>query len=180
MKKLSFNLLHARTFLFMLGALFFISVSASPRAEGEEAVDPDILFVNVWDNDGGCLSYPLTEYPRLEYNYGDSLILCITASEELEFPMGSVHKYTLDDTPGLPTEIGSIQGSGSKVSYSADNIYISGFEAGADISLYSVDGLLISHYNADASGNLTIPTGSLAQGIYIIKAHNVTYKISRK
>lgn len=181
MKITQFNFLHVgRTVLLMLGALFFINVSASSRAAGEESPDPDLLFVNVWDNDGGCVSYPLTEYPRFEYNYEDSVIHCITTLQDIEFPMVSIHKYTLDDTPGLPTAIGDAYGTDGRVSYSADNIYLSGFEAGADVWLYSSDGMLISHHNTDAAGSLSIPMSSLAQGVYIIKAHNVSYKISKK
>ena len=94
--------------------------------------------------------------------------------------MGGVHKYTLDDAPGTPTGINGAHVADGRVGYTADSIRLSGFEAGADVWLYSADGVLISRHSADADGNLSIPMSSLAQGVYIIKAHNLSYKISKK
>ena len=78
------------------------------------------------------------------------------------YPKGTVANETIKaDTPAL-------------MAYAADGTLFINLNGTAPVQVYSVNGTC--HYNATASGNITI--ANLPAGIYIVKAGDETMKIS--
>ena len=162
--------------LIILG-LFFTSYSV---ADAKTAEPEQMKYIIVWDNDGGCISFPLDENPCFKYNFTDSLVSCISESNTIDLPLKDVCKYTLDTQPVTPTSIEDAAGDEGRMSYKADRIYLSNFKAYTVANVYTVDGAVVAEYKADAAGNLTIPMDNWVSGVYIVKVNNVSYKIFKK
>ena len=164
-----------RLVLMMLG-VFFISHSA---ASADTAGPEDMKYIIVWDNDGGRISFPLEENPTFKYKIDESIVSCITTSNTIDLPLKDVRKYTLDTQPVTPTSIEDAESEG-RMSYQADRIYLSNFNAYTVAGVYTADGAMVGSYKADAEGSLTIPMGNWTSGVYIVKVNNVSYKIYKK
>ena len=162
--------------LIMLGAfLAFPSVTNAQTAETEE-----MKYIIVWDNEGGCISFPLEEKPVFKYNMDESTVSCITTSNTIDLPINDVCKYTLDTKPAPPSSIENETTGEGGMSYASDIIYLSNFKAHTTAYVYTAYGSLIGSYKADAEGNLSISMGNWTSGIYIVKVNNVSYKICKK
>lgn len=160
----------------MIGMLFVSHTSAIAQTERTE----DIKYIIVWDNNDGCVSFPLEEKPIFKYNIEESLVSCITTNNTIDIPLQNVHKYTLDNKPAVPTSIEETAGKEGKMSFATDMIYLRGFKAYTKVGVYTADGVLTDSRKADAQGCLAISMGNWTHGVYIIKVNNVTYKIYNK
>ena len=181
MKQKLFKVKHDfRVFFIMLGVLFFQN-SFAYYAEDEEENNPEEMqFIIVWDNDGGCISFPLSEYPRFDYNIKDSVVNCVTNLQKIDIPLNNIYKYTLDNVPDVPTSIKPSDVSKHKVIYKSNVIYINNTKAGSNVSIFTIDGILISQYKTDADGHLEIHIGSWTSGFFVLNVNNVSYKIYKK
>ena len=61
-----------------------------------------------------------------------------------------------------------------------DQLALSGLPAGSDIYIYGVGGQLFMETKADDEGNAVIDLTSLNTGVYIVKANNISTKITKK
>ena len=58
-------------------------------------------------------------------------------------------------------------------------LVVSGGEAGAIVNLYRLDGVSAGQFRLDGNGTVTIPTGSLSKGLYIVKTKQVSFKFRK-
>ena len=58
-------------------------------------------------------------------------------------------------------------------------IVVSGGEAGAIVNLYRLDGVSAGQFRLDGNGSVTIPTGSLSKGLYIVTTKQVSFKFRK-
>ena len=137
-------------------------------------------YIIVWDNEGGCMSFPLDEYPHFEYDRDASLVNCITSRQQIDIPMNDIHKYTVDTHPGIPADIEEIETDEGNMSYGGDGIYLKDFASGTNVIVCTVDGNVTNRYRTDGDGCVTIPMNSWTPGVYIIKVNGVSYKIYKK
>ena len=146
-----------------------------------EVTDP-VYFLNLWLHDGGCIIYPLSQYPMIVANKDTTIIK--TRIESIEYNTLDIHKYTLgtvivgeynDMTP-----IKELQENKTDIRMESNSIVLSQCVADMPVSLYSINGQLVGTYKTDSNGYLTIPMNNLSKGIYIIKSRSITYKIIKK
>lgn len=165
----------------MLGIFFIPHSNASAKINnGEPEKTKELKYIIVWDNDGGCISFPLEEMPRFEYNFEDSLVRCVTTSQMVDIPLKDVHKYTLDTGSGLPTSIDDVTPSEGRLVYDDSNIRLVNFKPGSQAVVYTADGALLSSFKINKEGCLSIMTNAWKAGVYVLNVNNVSYKIYKK
>ena len=154
-----------------------ICTASYTRADDKAEV---VKYLIVWNNDGSFVSFPLEERPRVVCDYEMQTVKCTTSKKEVSFPMDEVHKYTLhanlDELMSVEdavAEEGSFYGD-------ANSFIFDHFKPGSNVSVYTIDGMMMHSYEIDNDGRLTISTAGWAAGVYLIKTESVTYKVIKK
>lgn len=138
-----------------------------------------VKYLLVWDKEGGFVSFPLEERPRIIADVANSKIRCITSKQEVEFPMADVHKYTLDADPEHADveEITPEEGTFRKDEYS---LLFENYKPGTPVSVYLINGMAVTSDEIDADGRLSVSMLNWETGVYLVKVGSITYKIIRK
>lgn len=139
-----------------------------------------VKYFIVWDNEGGFVSFPLEERPRIISDYQKQEIKCITSKQEVIFEMNEVHKYTLHADPDELMSIENVTEPEGSFHRDLNSFGFENFKPGSRVSVYTVNGMLMHSYNIDNDGKLTISTAGWGAGVYLIKTESVTYKVVRK
>lgn len=144
--------------------------------------DPEFYFI-VWLKDGRISSSHLREKPMVKYE--DGVYTFVTASSETQYDAADVAKITLADNPeGIKTGIEDISAdyadSRATYSFAADSMMISGGRPGSATEVFSVSGIHVASYKADAQGCTVIPLSELPDGVLIIKSEKITFKFIKK
>jgi hypothetical protein len=66
------------------------------------------------------------------------------------------------------------------VAFEGDVLVISQLKANATANIYALDGKLIRQLRPQRTGTYRINLSELPSGLYIVKADNVTYKITKR
>lgn len=135
----------------------------------------------VWLDNGGQISYPLTERPKVTRS-GGTLTVSTTATT-VEYAESEVHKFTLSDTGLGDVEggVGSIAAvHEGELSRNGDSIELRGFSAGTSVSVYSVSGQRVLSERVGADGALSLDLSPLRSGIYLVTTGSITHKIIKR
>ena len=68
----------------------------------------------------------------------------------------------------------------TEISYEDGVLVISQIKAGASVGIYALDGKLVRQLKAQRSGTYRLSLSELPTGLYLVKADNVTYKITKQ
>ena len=79
-----------------------------------------------------------------------------------------------------PTGISEQVENPTEVFYENDVLVISQLKANAVVSIYALDGKLIRQLKPQRAGTYRITLSELPLGLYLVKADNVTYKITKR
>lgn len=177
-----FKMNHAyRIFLLLVSVCLFGNVrSAAMNDENSKPDVMDIKYFMVWDNAGGCVSFPISEHPRVIPDVVEATVKCVTDKEVISFSIYDVHKYTLEADESGKTFIEKVSDDKGKFNRNANTLYFNNFKPGTKVAVYTIDGTLISSYKIDDNGCLSFSVDNLGKGIYLINTSNVTYKIIKK
>ena len=152
----------------------------APYACAQNDDDEVAKYFLVWDNEGGYVSFPLEERPRIVVDYEKSLVRCITRAQEVEFSLNEVHKYTLSYTSeNAAVEEVAAEEEGT-FSRNSGSLEFENYKPGTIISVYLINGMMVTSQKVDNDGRLSISMLDWEKGIYLIKAGSVTYKIIKK
>jgi hypothetical protein len=66
------------------------------------------------------------------------------------------------------------------VTFEGDILVISQLKANATVAIYAIDGKLLRQLKAHRSGTYRISLSELPLGLYLVKADNTTYKITKQ
>lgn len=170
-----------RLLLLILSVLLFTNVRASSiKAMDTEDNDDAARYLLVWNNDGSCTSFALTEHPCITVDVIQGLVNCVTRTEDINLPLNDIHKYTLDANDGSSAGISPATDEEGIFKNHAGNLFFYNYEPGTIIAIYNINGTAISTEKINSDGTLLISTAKLKRGIYLIKAGKITYKITIK
>lgn len=119
------------------------------------------MSLKVTLNDGNIRTFTLTDKPVVTFGATDMKITAPGA--EVTYPRADVRNITFVDNDIL-----------SVIDGFTSNYYYDGTEfrcEGSDIAVYDINGRFV------LTGRDRVPTASLPNGIYVIKANNTTIKI---
>ena len=68
----------------------------------------------------------------------------------------------------------------TEISYEGGVLVISQIKAGASVGVYALDGKLVRQLKAQRAGTYRLSLSELPTGLYLVKADNVTYKITKQ
>ena len=132
----------------------------------------------VCQNDGTMAKFAFTEKPVVTYSAGE--LVMTTNKTSVQYPMNRLLKIYFDvaEVPdGIDVE--ASQPEDVQFAFRDGALVVSGGEAGAIVNLYRLDGVSAGQFRLDGNGSVTIPTGSLSKGLYIVKTKQVSFKFRK-
>lgn len=134
---------------------------------------PTLLILT---KDGAQTAYALSEKPQVKF---EGKKLHITSSKvDITYALSDIVRFTYADLdPSGIDEIGETQ---TEVGYQDGTLTISQLKAGATVTVYGIDGKQVRQLKATRAGTYRLNLSALPQGVYIIKADTITYKIMKR
>lgn len=135
----------------------------------------DDWVLQVWQTDGQVLKIKLEDEPTTSYVDGQLVITTLTNT--VSFPLENVRRYTYAEYPsGLDMQ------KVANITFSNDGetITFTGLKPNTEVALYNVAGQMLRRVVADGSSRVSMTVSDLIMGVYIVKADNVTYKITKR
>ena len=134
----------------------------------------DDLVLQVWQADGKVMNISLNEQPVTTYSDGQLIIR--TTKTTVTFPLEQVVKYTYADASG----ISSPESVGSKMSADGETITFTGLKANTPVYLYTVAGQLVNTVIATGQSKTVVSVSKFPVGVYVVKANDMTFKITKR
>ena len=132
----------------------------------------------VCQNDGTMARFAFTEKPVVTYSAGE--LVMTTNKTSVQYPINRLLKIYFDvaEVPdGIDVEV--TQPEDVQFAFRDGALVVSGGEAGAIVNLYRLDGVSAGQFRLDGNGTVTIPTGTLSKGLYIVKTKQVSFKFRK-
>ena len=132
----------------------------------------------VCQKDGTVARFAFTEKPVVTYSAGE--LMMTTNKTSVQYPINRLLKIYFDvaEVPdGIDVEV--TQPEDVQFAFRDGALVVSGGEAGAIVNLYRLDGVSAGQFRLDGNGTVTIPTGSLSKGLYIVKTKQVSFKFRK-
>ena len=121
-------------------------------------------------------AFLLKDKPKVTFE-GTSLKVS-AATGDVSFALADVMRFTYakKSTSGISEQVENPTG----VSFEGDVLVISQLKANTTASIYALDGKLIRQLKPQRAGTYRISLSELPSGLYLVKADNVTYKITKR
>lgn len=157
-----------KTFLF-LAALSFSIGTAWASSEAKNAL-------KIHSKSGTDVTILLDESPKVTFQDDDVIIT--TQKQVLSYPSSDVVRFTYEtvDATGVHA-VTSL--SGIQVSFGEGMVSVSGLSSQTSVSLFSLDGKLLSSAIADKHGYATLSLPEIAGSVYVLKTTSLTLKIRK-
>jgi len=122
--------------------------------------------------------FVLADKPKVTFEGTNLKVTCENnASASYTFNLSDVVRFAYDAKSA--TGIDEIQDEPAGISQEGDVLVISQVKAGATVSVFALDGKLVRQLKPQRSGTYRLNLSELPSGLYIVKADNITYKITK-
>ena len=139
------------------------------------AAQADDRVLKVWQSDGQVLTISLADEPRTTYSDGN---LIITSSKSsVTFPLEKVRRYTYESAASGIDESKTVRAAFSR---DGETLTLAGLKPGTAIYLYNVAGQLLRTIDSGTQPKVAVSVSNLPVGVYVVKANDVTYKITKR
>lgn len=154
--------------LTLLALLFFMPLVVKATDEVETLI---VQLKNGAEN-----AFFLKDNPKITFE-GTNLKVSATTGD-VSFAIADVMRFTyaMRSPSGINEQIDNPTG----VDLEGDVLVISHLKANATASIYALDGKLIRQLKSQRTGTYRISISGLPAGLYLVKADNVTYKITKR
>ena len=149
--------------------LFLVVLAVTVAAQADDRV------LKVWQADGQVLTISLADEPRTTYSDGN---LIITSSKtSVTLPLEKVRRYTYESAANGVDEVKAMRAAFSK---DGETLTLAGLKPGTAIYLYNVAGQLLRTIDSGTQSKVVVSVFNLPAGVYVVKANDVTYKITKR
>ena len=150
-----------------------ILTSALPLGTTAAQKEPTLLILT---KDNVQHQFALPEKPQVSFEGTDLVIH--SEKTDARFAISDVVRFTYQkiDPSGIDIPVAPETG----INYDDGTLVISQLEAGASVSIYSLDGRLVQQLNARRTGTYRLSLASLPFGVYLVKTGTITYKITKR
>lgn len=157
----------------LASALAFAMLMPSiARADG-------INSIIVWTADGSNVLYLLEDHPKIFMTSADLVLK--TINTEVLYPMSDYVKFTFGTEEINDTQIEHLLTENKAIiKITSQIVSISNLMPNESLSVYTVDGKMVERTNASTDGQTTFSIADYANGIYIIKTHDKSFKFVKK
>lgn len=122
--------------------------------------------------------FVLADKPKVTFEGTSLKVTCENnASASYTFNLSDVIRFAYDAKS--VTGIDEITEEPAAISQEGDVLVISQVKAGATVSVFALDGKLVRQLKPHRSGTYRLNLSELPSGLYIVKADNTTYKITK-
>lgn len=119
----------------------------------------------------------LQEEPMVKFE-GQNLVVT-TSQGVVNFALTDVQRFNYVNLPA--TGIQEVEKTTqTDVSYEDGTLLLSQLKAGAQVGVYTMEGKLVHQLKPRHSGTFRVNLSSLPNGVYIVKADTLTYKIIKR
>jgi hypothetical protein len=144
---------------------------------GMQADDKQNTLI-VLTKDNVLHQFILADKPKVTFEGTQLKVTCEKASASASFNLSDIIRFTyagkdaagIDEMTTDPAEISMEEGV----------LVISQMKANSTVNVYSMDGKLVSQLTAQRAGTYRLSLSSLPAGVYLVKADNITYKITKR
>lgn len=152
----------------------FTSLLAAMSSTLHAADEVETLIILM--KNGSENAFFLKDKPKVTFE-GTSLKVS-AATGDVSFALADVMRFTYakKSTSGISEQVENPTG----VSFEGDVLVISQLKANTTASIYALDGKLIRQLKPQRAGTYRISLSELPTGLYLVKADNVTYKITKR
>lgn len=152
----------------------FTSLLAAMSSTLHAADEVETLIILM--KNGSENAFLLKDKPKVTFE-GTSLKVS-AATGDVSFALADVMRFTYakKSTSGISEQVENPTG----VSFEGDVLVISQLKANTTASIYALDGKLIRQLKPQRAGTYRISLSELPSGLYLVKADNVTYKITKR
>ena len=149
--------------------LFLIIAAISQSAHADDKV------LQVVQTNGEVINIKLKEEPVTTYSNGNLVIR--TTKTTITYPLEQVKCYKYKKvTDGICPQ----PSMETTFSEDGETLFFKGLKPNTRIAVYSTSGQLVHMMNSGEQNMVTVTISSLPTGVYIVKANDVTYKISKR
>lgn len=129
----------------------------------------------VWMKNGERVLYDLEEQPKTTFANTDLIIT--TSSVSASYPLSQVLRYTYELSA---SGVESVKENDIRISQKGNDLVFEHLKSGADIRVYSLDGVLLDTKRAVGEQLTTVSLNDNPAGVYLIKVGNTTYKMVKR
>ena len=147
--------------------LFSMVLATTVKAEG--------LMLQIWQTDGQVVTIALSEEPVT--TYADGKLVVKTKKTTLTYPLEKIKKYTYatyTDGISLP---GAVK---AEFSNNGETLTFTGLKPNTNIWVYTAAGQVARKLNSGKNSKVVVSVSDFPSGVYVVKANDVTYKITKK
>lgn len=139
------------------------------------AAQADNRVLKVWQTDGQVLTISLVDEPRTTYSDGN---LIITSSKtSVTLPLEKVRRYTYESAANGIDEAKTVRAA---FSLDGETLTLTGLKPATTIHLYNAAGQLLRTIDSGTQSKVVVSVSNLPVGVYVVKANDVTYKITKR
>ncbi|MBO7068957.1 MAG: T9SS type A sorting domain-containing protein [Bacteroidaceae bacterium] len=102
----------------------------------------------------------------------------VSESSQTTYALSDILRFTYETYDDEDRIIGAVKDP-TDISFKNGVLVISQLREGAAVSVYTTDGKLLKHLTAQNRGTYRLNLSTLPQGVYLIKADDITYKITK-
>ena len=152
--------------------LTMLSMPTGMRADDKQ----NTLIVLTKDN--VAHQFVLADKPTVTFEGTQLKVTCEKVSASASFNLADVIRFTYDGKSA--TGIDEMGVDPAEISMQDGTLVISQMKANSTVNVYSTDGKLVRQLKAQRAGTYRLSLSSLRSGVYLVKADNITYKITKR
>ena len=99
-----------------------------------------------------------------------------TKNSSITYPLEKVKKYTFVSS----SDIQEINGMGASFSQDGETLIFRNLKENTNIEIFTVSGQVIKKINNGKHSKATVSVSNLPIGVYVIKANDLTFKITKR
>ena len=122
--------------------------------------------------------FVLADKPTVTFEGTQLKVTCEKASASASFNLADVIRFTYDGKSA--TGIDEMTIDPAEISMEDGTLVISQMKANSTVNVYSTDGKLVRQLKTQRAGTYRLSLSSLRAGVYLVKADNITYKITKR
>ena len=122
--------------------------------------------------------FVLADKPTVTFEGTQLKVTCEKASASASFNLADVIRFTYDGKSA--TGIDEMTIDPAEISMEDGTLFISQMKANSTVNVYSTDGKLVRQLKTQRAGTYRLSLSSLRAGVYLVKADNITYKITKR
>jgi len=132
--------------------------------------------IAVYQQDGKVAKFGFAEKPVVTYT--DNNLVISTTQTTVQYPIYMLKKMEFD----VDWTIDAVEAvkADTQFSFRDGTLAVRGGEAGSQVYIYTIKGVMVGQYRLDSDGNATIPLSNLSKDFYVVKSKRFTFKFRKQ